>query len=128
MNEIYEESKKRQPSQKDVVLSSLKLAGSTGVLNTHLNEIMLRYGQIIYELRLDGYEIKTENVSKGVVKYTLLNEEPQEKPVKKKGMEIVRDELDELDGMFYLFELEDILDRNNLQIIHKPNGLNKIVS
>lgn len=126
MNVIYEESKTRQPSQKDIILKSLKLAGMNGILNTELNEIMLRYGQIIYMLRLDGYDIKTENVSRGIVRYTLMSPEPQDKPVKKSGMDIVKDELDDLDGMFYMFELEDILSKHNLQIIHRPNGLNKV--
>lgn len=128
MTTIHEDSKGRQPSQKEIILNSLKLAGGNGVLNTELNEIMLRYGQIIYLLRLDGYEIKTTNVSNGVVRYTLVNDEPQEKPVKRSGLDIVRDEFAELDGMVYLFELEEVLSKNNLQIIHKPNGLNKIVS
>lgn len=125
MNIIYEESKKRQPSQKEVILKALKYAGVYGMLNTELNKIMLRYGQIIYQLRLEGYEIKTQNVERGVVRYTLLSPEPAEKPVKKAGMDIVKDELDNLDGMFYMFELEDILRKHNLQIIHRPNGLNK---
>lgn len=128
MTTIHEESMERQPSQKELILNSLKLAGSNGVLNTELNDIMLRYSQIIYLLRLDGYEITTTNVSNGVVRYTLINDEPQEKPVKRSGIDIVRGEFAELDGMVYLFELEDVLNKNNLQIIHKPNGLNKIVS
>lgn len=128
MNTIYEESKTRQPSQKELILKSLKLAGKEGKLNTELNDIMLRYGQIIYELRCEGYEIKTENVGKGIVKYTLLSDTPSAKPKKLKGIDIIREEFDELDGMLYLFELEDALNKHNLQIVHKPNGLNKIVS
>lgn len=127
MNAIYEESKIRKGTQKDIVLKSLTLAGENGVLNTELNDILFRYGQIIYELRLDGYQIKTENVGKGVVRYTLLSTIPNEKVDKKSGIDIIRGELEELDGMFYLFELEDLLFKHNLQIIHRPNGLNKAV-
>lgn len=128
MNAIYEESKTRQPSQKEHILKVLKAADEAGVLNTDLNDIMLRYGQIIYELRCEGYQIQTKNISNGIVKYTLLSDKPVKANKKEKGIDIVRRELDDLDGNFYLFELEDILERNMLQIIHKPNGLNKATS
>lgn len=125
MNAIYKESQARQESQKEVILNILKTVGHNGILNTELTKIMLRFGQIIYTLRLEGYQIKTKNVSRGVVKYILLNPEPQKKPVKKSGIQIIKDELEELDGVFYVYELEEILKNNNLQIIHRPNGLNK---
>lgn len=125
MNTIYKEAKERQVSQYEMVLKALKLAGDKGLLNRDLNEIMLRYGQKIYELRCDGYQIKTENVGKGLVKYTLLSDKPKKQDEKKSGIEIIREEFDDLDGVFYLFELEKALEAHNLQIIHRPNGLNK---
>lgn len=122
---MYEESKKRQPSQKELVLKSLKLAGSSGRLNTELSEIVLRFSHIIYLLRLDGYRIKTENIEGGLVRYILLKNEPDPKEAKKKGIDIVREQWGELGG-YYFKRLEAILDKHNLQITHKPNALNKI--
>lgn len=131
-NAIYKESKQREKSQKSVILDELKHAGSKGVLNTELNDIMLRFGQILYLLHLDGYKIRKENVGNGIVKYTLLNSNPAQKVKRESGLDIVKREMQNVSSNIEPFnisavDLEFILESNNLQIIHKPNGLNKEV-
>ncbi|MDN4611452.1 hypothetical protein [Arthrobacter burdickii] len=59
-------------TQKDRILKVLEDRGDQGVLNIELNEIAFRYGGRLYELRQDGYRIRTKHVRKGVWRFTLL--------------------------------------------------------
>ena len=63
--------KEDRTQQRTKVLSALKKAGRRGCLNTELNEICLRYGARIYELRGMGYKIKTEKVGRSLFNFTL---------------------------------------------------------
>jgi hypothetical protein len=69
MTTIYDEAKKRIPTQKEMILKALKDAGSAGVLNSKLQKISLRYGGILGFLYKEGYKIDTINLGDGAVKY-----------------------------------------------------------
>lgn len=61
-------------TQKQRVLNALRDAGPRGVLNSELNKICFRYGARIFELRRDGYDIRQQQVKKGLFRVWL---EPQ---------------------------------------------------
>lgn len=119
--EIYKEAKERIPSQKDTILKRLIDSGKNGITNIELNTICLRYSSIIFLLKKDGYKISITNQGGGVVLHTLESETPEAKIPYKKGINILKEELDAV-----TFEkVSNILDKHLLNIVRKPNGLNK---
>lgn len=122
---LHKESKGRQVTQKQVILRKLQEAGSVGLLNTELNENMLRFSQIIYLLKTEGYEIVKKNEGHGIVRYYLLSNTPTKVSKKARAIDILRDEVAKLDGLVYLSDIEDILDNNGLHVSYKPNRLNE---
>lgn len=122
---LYKESKVRQITQKQVILRDLKEAGTAGLLNTDLNENMLRFSQIIYLLKTEGYEIAKKNEGHGVVRYYLLSNIPTKVTKKARAIDVLRDAVSELDGLVYLGEIEEILEKNGLHVTYKPNRLNE---
>ena len=127
MNEIYQEAKERMPSQKEKVFNLLKEAGDKGVTNIRLNEIGLRFGQSIYLIKLDGYDIGIENLGDGIVNYTLKNTTPKQRKKYEKGIDVLMREIKENhEGNITTDELKALLDRHGFNIVRKPNALNKI--
>ncbi len=57
--------------QRNRILAALKRARSNGMTNIELNEICLRYGARIYELRQQGYGIKTRRETGRIYRTTL---------------------------------------------------------
>ena len=125
MEVVFEEAQERKPSKKTEVLDALMFAGAQGILNTTLSNISLRYGTLTNALQLDGYDITLENLGNGVIRYTLNSEEKAEKTVVKKGLYIIKREIKMHRGLVSFDELVEILDKHNLHIKHKPNGIKK---
>ena len=126
MEVVFKEAQERKPSKKAEVLEALKFAGRYGILNTTLSTISLRYGTLTNALQLDGYDITLENIGNGLIKYTLNSEEKAEKIVVEKGLDIVKREIkSNYDCVIFFDELVEILDKHNLHIKHKPNGIKK---
>ena len=126
MEVVFKEAQERKPSKKTEVLDVLMFAGAQGVLNTTLSNISLRYGTLTNALQLDGYDITLENLGNGVIRYTLNSEEKAEKTVVEKGLDIVKREIkSNYDCVIFFDELVEILDKHNLHIKHKPNGIKK---
>ena len=126
MEVVFKEAQERKPSKKTEVLDALMFAGAHGILNTTLSNISLRYGTLTNALQLDGYDITLENLGNGLIRYTLNSEEKAEKTVVKKGLDIVKNEIKHnYQGVVFFDELVKILDKHNLHIKHKPNGIKK---
>ena len=126
MEVVFKEAQERKPSKKTEVLDALMFAGAQGILNTTLSNISLRYGTLTNALQLDGYDITLENLGNGLIRYTLNSEEKSEKTVVKKGLDIVKNEIKHnYQGVVFFDELVKILDKHNLHIKHKPNGIKK---
>ena len=122
---VFKEAQERKPSKKTEVLDALMFAGAQGILNTTLSNISLRYGTLTNALQLDGYDITLENLGNGLIRYTLNSEEKAEKTVVEKGLDIIQREIKMHRGLVSFDELVEILDKHNLHIKHKPNGIKK---
>ena len=125
MEVVFKEAQERKPSKKTEVLDALMFAGAQGILNTTLSNISLRYGTLTNALQLDGYDITLENLGNGLIRYTLNSEEKAEKTVVERGLDIIQREIDLHQGLVFFDELVEILDKHNLHIKHKPNGIKK---
>ena len=126
MEVVFKEAQERKPSKKTEVLDALMFAGAQGILHTTLSNISLRYGTLTNALQLDGYDITLENLGNGLIRYTLNSEEKAEKTVVEKGLDIVKREIkSNYDCVIFFDELVEILDKHNLHIKHKPNGIKK---
>lgn len=125
MEVVFKEAQERKPSKKTEVLDALMFAGAQGILNTTLSNISLRYGTLTNALQLDGYDITLENLGNGLIRYTLNSEEKAEKTVVEKGLDIIQREIKMHRGLVSFDELVEILDKHNLHIKHKPNGIKK---
>ena len=125
MEVVFKEAQERKPSKKTEVLDALMFAGAQGILNTTLSNISLRYGTLTNALQLDGYDITLENLGNGIIRYTLNSEEKAEKTVVEKGLDIIQREIKMHRGLVSFDELVKILDKHNLHIKHKPNGIKK---
>jgi hypothetical protein len=65
-------------TQKDQILQMLEDAGDKGVLNIELNEFAFRYGGRLFELRQDGYRIRSKHVKNSIWRFTLLPQDPKQ--------------------------------------------------
>jgi hypothetical protein len=68
-----EEKHEKQRSQRDRILALLRVSGLAGVTNRELNKVGYRYGARLWELKKEGYDIRTESLGDGLYKFTLLN-------------------------------------------------------
>lgn len=62
----------KRAGQRDKILTWLQMRGAKGVLNTELNEICLRYGARIHELRAAGHDIRTERLDDSRFRFVLV--------------------------------------------------------
>ncbi|MET3349001.1 UNVERIFIED_ORG: hypothetical protein ABID57_000670 [Arthrobacter sp. UYEF1] len=60
------------PNQRERILQMLEDAGEEGVTNLALNTVAYRYGGRLFELRQDGYRIRSSHVKGPVWRFTLL--------------------------------------------------------
>ena len=128
-NQMYKEFKdNREESAKAKVLRLLMDNREKGVTNICFSEeVTPRYGSILYTLRDEGWEITVENVSNGLTVYYLINDRP--KKVKKRKIS----NIDKLCGIINTRHrgvvsttaLRRILDEQGLQLVHKPNRVQR---
>ena len=59
----------------------LRVAGLAGVTNRELNKVGYRYGARLWELKKEGYCIRTESLGDGLYKFTLLSGPTAPKPL-----------------------------------------------
>lgn len=119
-NEIYNESKKRAPSQRKKILDVLRKAGVNGVLNSELVEICIGYRSRIAELYKIGYKIRVDHVEKGVCIYTLEHEPQIEKNKQKPAIDILVSIINsENDGKVTSNELVKLLNDQGFNITRK---------
>lgn len=124
MNEFYEDAKGRMPSQKSKILNLLRESKEFGVTNTELNVISFRYSDRLYQLKLEGYEIRVENNSGGLCTYYLISEPTRTPNKPKKGIDLLLDEIDSrYKGCVTTYELHSLLEELNLNLVRKPNTL-----
>jgi hypothetical protein len=122
--EIYDESKERTPSQRQLILNELRKAGDKGVLNIDMTSISHRWGARIQELYVQGYEIELYNHGEGVVRYTLISEPESLGTLKtRKAKDILLDVIGEgeVDGE----ELSFLLDELGLNVTRKAGTYTK---
>lgn len=121
--EIFEEAKGRIVSQTEVIFNLLTEAGEKGVTNRRLSEITSRFGTPIYNLRLQGFDIKTENLGGGLVKYTMSD---KILPVKKhvKGADVIAEAINnQYKGVVTTEQLMKIMDEQSMNFFRKPDTL-----
>lgn len=66
----------KRSGQREKILTWLRMRGAQGVLNIELNEICMRFGARIYELRKAGYDIKTVKLDDSRFRFVLEEEKP----------------------------------------------------
>ncbi len=62
-------------TQCEKILQLLEERGGQGVSNIELNEICFRYGGRLFDLRREGYRIRTTHVKGPVFRFTLLEQD-----------------------------------------------------
>ena len=122
---IYEEHKKRMPSQKKQILELLRGSGNIGITNADMSFISLRYGGIVHILEREGWDIEKTNMGNGLVRYVLHGDRPTREVDNRTGLEIMQGEIEANDGEITFLDLVNIMKRNGLHIKHKPFGVKK---
>ncbi|WP_144624884.1 hypothetical protein [Bacillus velezensis] len=119
-NEIFKESKKRAPSQRDRILNLLREKGDKGILNIELVDICIGYRSRIAELYQMGYKIDVENVEQGVCIYTLKEEPETPRTNIPSAVSVVMEEIQSsYDGSITADDLAAILNNMNFNIVRK---------
>lgn len=119
MSEIYQESKKRLPSQKLLILKELREAGVNGVTNTKLTKIALRYGAPLGSLYQEGYKIDTINLGEGVVKYVLREEPKGNEKKKDKATDVLSNAMTHHFGEDMSEKFVELMDKLNITVKYK---------
>lgn len=123
---IFEESKGRIASHTEVIFDMLSNAGQKGVTNNELAEVTPRFGSPLHNLRLTGFDIVTENLGNGLVKYTL-KENLIKRPKYVKGVDAISKAINEqYNGNVTVPELLKIMDEQNMNFVRKPNTLSGV--
>lgn len=116
----------RIKNNKEKILIALRKAGREGVTNVDLSSICLRYGGVISDLHIKGYDIDVNSVGGGVFKYTLISE-PEKEMEPKKGLDILIESLQEKhEGICTYYDLVNLLEENNLTVVRKPGTYKKM--
>lgn len=108
MTSPYKESRKRAENQSIKILKMLTEAGTSGVINSTLMKVSLRYQSVIGSLTREGHDIRVEHLGDGLCKYYYTPKEiikpkyegtaKEElfKAIEAKGGEVTADELVQL--------------------------------
>lgn len=124
--EIYLDSVKRAPTQRETLLDTLRKAGKKGVLNIDLVDICIGYRSRIAELYQMGYRIDVENIEKGVVIYTLISEPEVIVTSIPTAISVVQKEIDEkYFGAITSENLVQLLKDLNFNVVRK-SGSHKV--
>jgi hypothetical protein len=118
MSKIFEEAKKRIPSQKQLIIKELKEAGTKGITNIKLQKISLRYGGVLGNLYKEGYKIDTIPLTDGVVNYILRSEPtPETKKQLPKAMNLLTQKIDDVfGGQVTTEQLEKLLEEEGISV------------
>lgn len=124
--EMLVDAQKRMPTQREILLKTLREAGHKGVLNTDLVEICIGYRSRIAELYQMGYDIRVENIERGVCIYTLVSE--PEVPVKTvaPAVNVLAEKIQkDYHGAITADKLQDLLKELNFNVVRRA-GSHKI--
>ena len=122
MTAILEQTKKRKPNQRDLLLAKLRKAGNKGILNTQLVKIAIGYRTRISELYKMGYKIDCDYVTTSVCRYTLREEPEFEKGILyENAQDLTMKMIEEAGGRISRKKLEKYLSENGFKIVRK-NG------
>jgi len=69
----------RAPAQRQRVLDLLRERGAAGATNRELNQIGFRYGARLWELKRQGFSIRTDRLTDTLFRFVLLAEPQQPK-------------------------------------------------
>jgi hypothetical protein len=120
MSKTLNEARERIPTQKEKVLNSLRKAGESGLLNTDLLKISVRWSSRVQELYQEGYKIEHELVGNGVYRYRLISEPEVKKPKPKKATQVLIDKVNSIfDGSVTSEQLSQLLDSEGFNIVRK---------
>lgn len=119
MSTIYQEAKKRLPSQKESILRLLREAGAIGVTNARLTKVAMRYGAPLGQLYQDGYKIETVNLGDGIVKYILRSEPSPNRDIKEKATDAFSNMLENSLGKTIAKEIMDKMSNLNITTKYK---------
>ncbi len=72
---------KKSTAQRARILALLRERGPTGATNRELNSIGFRYGARLWELKKQGYAIRTVRVSESVFRFVLVRENERPAPL-----------------------------------------------
>jgi hypothetical protein len=115
----YVEAQERIPTQREKILNALINAGSTGVTNTQLSNMCIRWNSRMGELYAQGYKIDTVLVADGVYRY-ILREQPKTKRKPKPALSLLLGEIkDKYDDIICADDLKRILEENSFMISRK---------
>jgi hypothetical protein len=115
----YIEAQERIPTQREKILNALIEAGNTGVTNTQLSNMCIRWNSRMGELYAQGYKIDTVLVADGVYRY-ILKEQPETLRKPKNALSILLGEIqDKYDDIICAEDLRKILIENNFMISRK---------
>jgi hypothetical protein len=123
---IFEEVKKRIPTQRTRLLKILRAAGEEGVLNTELVKVCIGYRSRIAELYQQGYEIECHHVEgvSGLCTY-ILRREPESKRKPKPAIDIFEEQLKNKlpsSANSVIDILADVLKNSNLNIVRRAGS------
>ena len=114
------EAKHRIPTQRERIVELLKERGELGATNAELSRIALCYQTRVFELVEQGYEIKLENLGKGLVKYVLVKEPDAPVAPRKPIRDIVVEEINEnYGGLMDVSSLYELLEKCNAMVSRK---------
>jgi hypothetical protein len=123
--EIYKDSVKRAPSQRETILNKLREAGVNGVLNLELVDICIGYRSRIAELYQMGYKIDCDNVEKGAVIYTLRSEPATPITNVPTAISVLTNEINDRGGIIDTEDLIELLGDLNFNVVRKHGSHKK---
>lgn len=110
--EMLKESKARVKSQKETIIEMLQESGDNGVPNTKLRRVALRFTDVIYQLKKDGYIIEVVSDGDGVYRYVLKG---KTEPAKEESaLDILIQAIEDEDGIVTVGKLLQIMEEKNL--------------
>ena len=123
MTSILQEAKKRNPSQKDLMVKMLKRAGEQGVTNIEFARVANCYGARLSELYSAGYKISITSLGDGVYKYVLDYAPDHPKKAVKKLDELVGVIDNKFGGAVTAYELDELIESLSINVRRKsfPN-------
>lgn len=112
------ENRKHKAYKRYVVLEMLQKAGTKGVTNAELRKATPRFTGAIYDLKEEGYMIKTISEGNGVYRYVLVGKtEPTEQL---SALDTLTRAIENEGGIVTVQRFQEIMKENNLIFKRKP--------